>query len=85
MAMQVGPKYDVVYLITKVRVLFVEHRSNGDDTELASSLPFIKRLTFALQFGYIHLYDVETGTCIYANRIRYAEIYTLFALHYYVS
>jgi clathrin heavy chain len=36
-AMQVGPKYDVIYLITK--------------------------------YGYIHLYDIETGTCIYMNRI----------------
>ena len=34
---QVGPKYDVIYLITK--------------------------------YGYIHLYDIETGTCIYMNRI----------------
>ena len=32
-----GPKYDVIYLITK--------------------------------YGYIHLYDIETGTCIYMNRI----------------
>jgi clathrin heavy chain len=36
-AMQMGPKYDVIYLITK--------------------------------YGYIHLYDIETGTCIYMNRI----------------
>ncbi|XP_054155436.1 clathrin heavy chain 1-like isoform X1 [Oppia nitens] len=36
-AMQMSPKYDIVYLITK--------------------------------YGYIHLYDVETGTCIYMNRI----------------
>ncbi|XP_045454128.1 clathrin heavy chain [Melitaea cinxia] len=36
-AMQVSPKYDVIYLITK--------------------------------YGYIHMYDVETGTCIYMNRI----------------
>jgi clathrin heavy chain len=36
-AMQVGPKYDVIYLITK--------------------------------YGYIHLYDIETATCIYMNRI----------------
>lgn len=36
-AMQVSPKYDVIYLITK--------------------------------YGYIHLYDIETGTCIYMNRI----------------
>jgi clathrin heavy chain len=35
--MQVGAKYDVIYLITK--------------------------------YGYIHLYDIETGTCIYMNRI----------------
>ena len=32
-----GPKYDMIYLITK--------------------------------YGYIHLYDLETGTCIYMNRI----------------
>lgn len=36
-AMQTGPKYDMIYLITK--------------------------------YGYIHLYDIETGTCIYMNRI----------------
>jgi len=36
-AMQFGPKYDCLYLITK--------------------------------YGYIHLYDIETGTCIYMNRI----------------
>ena len=36
-AMQMSPKYDIVYLITK--------------------------------YGYIHLYDIETGTCIYMNRI----------------
>ncbi|KAK6640730.1 hypothetical protein RUM44_012427 [Polyplax serrata] len=36
-AMQVSPKYDVIYLITK--------------------------------YGYIHLYDIETATCIYMNRI----------------
>ncbi|KAK2163986.1 hypothetical protein LSH36_71g06004 [Paralvinella palmiformis] len=36
-AMQIGEKYDVIYLITK--------------------------------YGYIHLYDLETGTCIYMNRI----------------
>lgn len=35
--LQVGPKYDVVYVITK--------------------------------YGYIHLYDIETATCIYMNRI----------------
>ena len=35
--MQVSPKHDVLYLITK--------------------------------YGYIHLYDMETGTCIYMNRI----------------
>ena len=35
--LQVGAKYDVIYLITK--------------------------------YGYIHLYDIETGTCIYMNRI----------------
>jgi clathrin heavy chain len=34
---QSGPKYDVIYLVTK--------------------------------YGYIHLYDLETGTCIYMNRI----------------
>ena len=36
-AMQISPKYDTVYLVTK--------------------------------YGYIHLYDIETGTCIYMNRI----------------
>nr|CAG4644043.1 EOG090X07W1 [Lepidurus arcticus] len=36
-AMQVSPKHDVIYLITK--------------------------------YGYIHLYDIETGTCLYMNRI----------------
>lgn len=36
-AMQVSPKHDVIYLITK--------------------------------YGYIHLYDIETGICIYMNRI----------------
>lgn len=36
-AMQAGPRYDVIYLVTK--------------------------------YGYIHLYDIETGTCIYMNRI----------------
>ncbi|XP_075584881.1 clathrin heavy chain [Dermatophagoides farinae] len=36
-AMQMSPKYDLIYLITK--------------------------------YGYIHLYDVESGTCIYMNRI----------------
>jgi len=36
-AMQVGPKYDVIYLITK--------------------------------YGYIHLYDIESASCIYMNRI----------------
>ncbi|KAM3963949.1 clathrin heavy chain [Aphomia sociella] len=36
-AMQVSPKYDVIYLITK--------------------------------YGYIHMYDIETGTCIFMNRI----------------
>lgn len=36
-AMQVGEKYDVIYLITK--------------------------------YGYIHLYDIESATCIYMNRI----------------
>lgn len=36
-AMQVSPKYDVIYLITK--------------------------------YGYIHMYDIETATCIYMNRI----------------
>lgn len=35
--MQISPKQDVVFLITK--------------------------------YGYIHLYDLETGTCIYMNRI----------------
>jgi len=37
LCVQVGPKYDVVYVITK--------------------------------YGYIHLYDIETATCIYMNRI----------------
>nr|CAG4651561.1 EOG090X0064 [Triops cancriformis] len=36
-AMQVSPKHDVIYLITK--------------------------------YGYIHLYDIETGTVLYMNRI----------------
>ncbi|XP_067134027.1 clathrin heavy chain 1 [Centruroides vittatus] len=36
-AMQVSPKHDVIYLITK--------------------------------YGYIHLYDLESGICIYMNRI----------------
>uniref|UniRef100_T1J2J6 Clathrin heavy chain n=1 Tax=Strigamia maritima TaxID=126957 RepID=T1J2J6_STRMM len=36
-AMQISPKHDVIYLITK--------------------------------YGYIHLYDIETGICIYMNRI----------------
>lgn len=36
-AMQMSPKYDIIYLITK--------------------------------YGYIHLYDIESGTCIYMNRI----------------
>ncbi|XP_070571438.1 clathrin heavy chain 1 [Ptychodera flava] len=36
-AMQVSPKYDVIFLITK--------------------------------YGYIHLYDLESGVCIYMNRI----------------
>jgi clathrin heavy chain len=36
-AMQVSPKYDIIFLVTK--------------------------------FGFIHLYDLETGTCIYMNRI----------------
>ena len=36
-AMQISPKFDTVYLVTK--------------------------------YGYIHLYDIETGTCIYMNRI----------------
>ncbi|XP_075542803.1 clathrin heavy chain [Dermacentor variabilis] len=36
-AMQMSPKHDVVFLITK--------------------------------YGYVHLYDLETGTCIYMNRI----------------
>jgi clathrin heavy chain len=42
-ALQVGPKYDVIYLITKL--------------------------------GYIHLYDLETGTCIYMNRISSETIF----------
>ncbi|XP_013781374.1 clathrin heavy chain 1-like [Limulus polyphemus] len=36
-AMQISPKHDVIYLITK--------------------------------YGYIHLYDIESGICIYMNRI----------------
>ncbi|XP_013387362.1 clathrin heavy chain 1 isoform X2 [Lingula anatina] len=36
-AMQISPKHDIIFLITK--------------------------------YGYIHLYDIETGTCIYMNRI----------------
>nr|CAG4635909.1 EOG090X0064 [Eubosmina coregoni] len=39
----VGPKHDVLYLITK--------------------------------YGYIHLYDMETGTCIYMNRISAETIF----------
>eukprot|EP00053_Salpingoeca_punica_P012105 m.107985 g.107985 ORF g.107985 m.107985 type:complete len:1673 (-) comp15857_c0_seq1:337-5355(-) len=42
-AMQISPKYDVVYVITK--------------------------------FGYVHLYDVESGTCIYMNRISTETIF----------
>lgn len=42
-AMQIGPKYDVIYLITK--------------------------------FGFVHLYDLETGTCIYMNRISAETIF----------
>nr|CAG4635257.1 EOG090X0064 [Artemia franciscana] len=42
-AMQISPKYDVIYLITK--------------------------------YGYIHLYDIETGTCIYMNRISSETIF----------
>jgi clathrin heavy chain len=53
-AMQIGPKYDVVYMITKVRGVF------------------FSRLLSPAQFGYIHLYDIESGTCIYMNRIRSA-------------
>ncbi|CAG8715912.1 5112_t:CDS:2, partial [Acaulospora morrowiae] len=36
-AMQISPKYNIIFLVTK--------------------------------FGYIHLYDLESGTCIYMNRI----------------
>lgn len=36
-AMQISPKYDIIFLVTK--------------------------------YGFIHLYDLETGTCIYMNRI----------------
>ena len=36
-SLQISPKHDIVYLITK--------------------------------YGYIHLYDLESGTCIYMNRI----------------
>ncbi|UYV68263.1 CLTC [Cordylochernes scorpioides] len=42
-AMQIGPKFDVIYLITK--------------------------------YGYIHLYDLELGTCIYMNRISAETIF----------
>ncbi|XP_033627674.1 clathrin heavy chain 1 [Asterias rubens] len=42
-AMQVSPKHDTVYLITK--------------------------------YGYIHLYDLESGTCIYMNRISAETIF----------
>ena len=42
-AMQMSPKYDIVYLITK--------------------------------YGYIHLYDIETATCIYMNRISAETIF----------
>lgn len=42
-AMQMSPKFDIIYLITK--------------------------------YGYIHLYDVETGTCIYMNRISAETIF----------
>lgn len=41
--LQVSPKHDVLYLITK--------------------------------YGYIHLYDMETGTCIYMNRISAETIF----------
>lgn len=42
-AMQVSPKYDVIYLVTK--------------------------------YGYIHMYDIESGTCIYMNRISAETIF----------
>uniref|UniRef100_A0A3Q3KLY7 Clathrin heavy chain n=1 Tax=Monopterus albus TaxID=43700 RepID=A0A3Q3KLY7_MONAL len=42
-AMQIGSKYGVIYLITK--------------------------------YGYIHLYDLETGVCIYMNRISAETIF----------
>ncbi|XP_031427032.1 clathrin heavy chain 1, partial [Clupea harengus] len=42
-AMQIGAKYGVIYLITK--------------------------------YGYIHLYDIETGVCIYMNRISAETIF----------
>ncbi|KAG9304457.1 hypothetical protein G9A89_020021 [Geosiphon pyriformis] len=41
--MQIGKKYDIIYLLTKL--------------------------------GYIHLYDLESGTCIYMNRITEATIF----------
>lgn len=47
-AMQISPKHDVIFMITK--------------------------------FGYIHLYDLETGTCIYMNRISSETIFVT-ALH----
>ena len=40
---QVGKKYDVIYLVTK--------------------------------FGYVHVYDLETGACIYMNRISSETIF----------
>ncbi|XP_076126184.1 clathrin heavy chain 1 [Alosa pseudoharengus] len=42
-AMQIGAKYGVIYLITK--------------------------------YGYVHLYDIETGVCIYMNRISAETIF----------
>lgn len=42
-AMQMSPKYDIIYMITK--------------------------------YGYIHLYDVESATCIYMNRISAETIF----------
>ncbi|KNC53501.1 clathrin heavy chain 1 [Thecamonas trahens ATCC 50062] len=47
-SMQVSPKYNTVFLVTK--------------------------------FGYIHLYDIESGTCLYMNRISGETIFVT-ALH----
>ena len=42
-SMQISPRYDIIYLITK--------------------------------YGYVHLYDIESGTCIYKNRISVDTIF----------